>query len=204
MNIKELITNEPFNYEWVDKRNDPFYEKHKIIGVRYFNCDSCVEKYFSPSYPENGKLMISSWPEQNHNNYIITYSYPIFFSGKMSYMFTDEIITNPTRVLEQPVFSFGGHYEFCDKNGNLYNDDSIFLLYKWEYEIFNYYQKLTDDKIIKIIKTIEYYMTDIMPKIFRKTEYDELHGRFQNIITQLKFKYQKDFKPSFKDFAHLI
>ena len=203
MNIKELITNEPFNYEWIDKGNIPLFEKHRIIGVRYFNCDSCVENYFNSGYPDKGKLVISM-VQQNHNDHMISYSYPIFFSGKMPYMFANEIITNPARVLERPIFSFGEHYEFCDKNGNLYKDDSIFLLYKWEYAIFNYYQKLTDDKIIKIIKTLEYYVMDIMPKIFRKTEYDELRERFQNIITQLKFKYMKDYKPSFKDYAHLI
>lgn len=203
MNIKELITNEPFNYEWIDKGNIPLFEKHRIIGVRYFNCDNCVENHFNSNYPEKGKLVIS-WSQQNYNDYIITYGFPIFFSGKMLHILADEIITNPTRVLERPVFAFGVHYEFCDKNGDLYKDDSISLLYKWEYEIFNYYQKLTDDKIIKIIKTIEYYMTDIMPKIFSETECDELRERFQNIITQLKFKYMKDYKPSFRDYAHII
>ena len=201
MNIKEIITNEPFDYEWVDNEDISRSDKQKIIGVKYFNCDSCVGNYFSSTHPDDGKLLVIM-SQQNHNDYIITYSYPIFFLSNL--YISDKIITNTSQVLERPVFSFGEHYEFCEKRGNLYKDDSIFLLYKWEYEIFNYYQKLTDDKNTKIIKTLEYYVGDIMPKIFVKSEYNERYEYFQTIITYLKFKYLKDFKPSFKDYAHLI
>lgn len=95
-------------------------------------------------------------------------------------------------------------------------------------KVIDYFSKATGSEIDRTLKMFDFYINN-METIPRKPKYvftdttgdqiiqDTLEGKYRfdslinvnvdalkGVITQLKFKYMKDYKPSFKDFAHLI
>ncbi len=95
-------------------------------------------------------------------------------------------------------------------------------------KLLDYFSKTTGNEVERTLKMFDFY-TDNIETMPQKPKYilsgttgnrliqDTLDGKYRfsslvdvdagelkSIITQLKFKYQKDFKPSFKDYAHLI
>ena len=95
-------------------------------------------------------------------------------------------------------------------------------------QLLNYFSKTLGNEIDRSLKMFDYYISNRetlppRPKYILSSKtgnyiiQDTLEGKYRfnhlvdidtdelkGIITQLKFKYQKDFKPSFKDYAHLI
>ena len=95
--------------------------------------------------------------------------------------------------------------------------------------LLDFYSKTTGGNAERVIKMLDFYVANV-EKLPPEPKYppslessdaiirDALSGKYRfyssmitcdidklkGIITQLKFKYQKDFKPSFKDYAHII
>lgn len=94
--------------------------------------------------------------------------------------------------------------------------------------LLDYFSKTTGNEIDRTLKMFDFYINNMetMPpkpkyilndKTGNRIIQDALDNKYRfsfsvdigkdelkGIITQLKFKYMKDYKPSFKDFAHLI
>ena len=197
MNLKEIITNEPFNMKWVAHINSiNAIANRTTLAIRKTRekfqnnpselaCQKTTMEYFSALPVRKLHVNILHMP-------IPSLYWRIREQSRNADNFVYHVETNPLFSIYYDVWE-------CDDIGDL-KQEMIGKRMKDNYELFNYYESLKGEDIIRKIKTLEFHKTLDRSGMLETISYDVL----SKSILILKQKYIKDFKPSFKDYAHLI
>lgn len=197
MNLKETVTNEPFNFKWVAPINS-------INSIA--NKSPLASRKTSTKFQNNSSELIcqktlmehfGALPERKlHVNILHMPTPSLYWRIREQSKTADNFVYH---VEVNPLFSVYYDVWECDDIGEL-KQTMIGKTMRDNYEVFNYYESLKDEEIMKRIKTLEFYKTQNRSCIYDSIPCDVLNKS----IILLKQKYIKDYKPSFKDYAHLI
>ena len=193
MNLKEIITNEPFNMKWVA----PINSINAIANRTTLAIRKTREKFQNnPSELACQKTTMDFSSMRNRMNILHVPIPSLYWRIREQSRNADNFVYH---VETNPLFSIYYDVWECDDIGEL-EQETIGKRMKDNYELFNYYESLKDEDIIRKIKTLEFCKTLDRSGPLENISYDVL----SKSILILKQKYIKDFKPSFKDYAHLI
>ena len=198
MNLKEIITNEPFNMKWVAPINSiDAMANRTTLAIR-----KTREKFQNnPSELACQKTTMDHFSSTIRNRHVNILHMPIpslYWRIREQSRNADNFVYH---VETNPLFSIYYDAWECDDIGDL-KQEMIGRRMKNNYELFNYYESLKGEDIIRKIKTLEFFKNQDRINLIanENISYDVL-GKS---ILILKQKYIKDFKPNFKDYAHLI
>ncbi len=197
MNLKEIVTNEPFNMKWVAPINsiDSIADRTALATrkttTKFQNnpselvCQKTLMERFSTRPILKSSVNILHMPIPS-----------LYWRLREELKTTDNFVKH---VETNHLFSIYYDVWECDDTGEL-KQHMIGKRMIENYEMFNYYESLKDEEIIRKIKTLEFCKIQDRSGPFESVSYDVLSGS----IILLKHKYMADYKPSFKDYAHLI
>lgn len=229
--VKEFFTTEPFNLEWVGPstlrglRNyvdiadrEVLNNPNVTLGLQFVEVSLSKENYSGMyfTHPSLNNIMV---------RYIqgIESDQDIEESGKMLEKMLWQF---PFFEYKTDLIICENDYRDCIVNGD-WKDTGLYHFYKAvdAFYLLNYYESIkvppgADEKIIKFIGTMEYFYnwnskhisrpptTDFKVEYIKGDQYDFYphinNPLFGKLLLHLKQQYIPGFKPSFKDYAHLI
>lgn len=229
--VKEFFTTEPFNLEWVGPstlsglnnytvdiaNRDVLDNPNVTLGLQFVQVTLTKENY-SGMYFTHPSL----------NNIIMRYINDIQNERDIN----DSGIIIDRWLRQTQMFEYKTDMFMCEKNyrdciiSGYWKDSGLYHFYKAidAFYLLNYYESIkvppgANERMIKFIGTMEYYYNWNSKHISRPTtpfkveylkgdQYDFYphinNPLFRKILLHLKLQFIPEFKPSFKDYAHLI
>lgn len=226
--LRGFFSAPPFNFTWIGDASGKLMARNfgdNLISeiTMYFPMDSTHHASLKPYDVMKNQILAKEGEDWE----LLYFRYPCLNPDLRDYIdyigeygvFEDRFMSLVCKK-DLSKFVLDSNYEYRQIDEFAFAIDNIRLL--------DYFSKTTGNEIDRTLKMFDFYINNretlppkpkyvLNDKTGNSLIQDALNGKYRfnfladvndaelrGIITQLKFKYLKDFKPSFKDYAHLI